>query len=88
MEVTVSFGKMLKKVLVFRGVPFLIIASLQVLVPVAYYREGGTTCHLRLIFFYLRSQALDWLSQYYKYTVVKQNRSGAEWVELIVWSYL
>ena len=65
----VSFGKMLKKMLVFRGVPFPIIAWQQVSVPlnsrpVAHYREGGTTPHLRLVL-YLRSPALDWLSQYY-----------------------
>ena len=34
--------------------------------------------------FYLRSPALSWLSQYYKYTVVKQNGGGAEWVELFI----
>ena len=57
MEVTVSFGKMLKKGLVFMGVPFPMIASPQVLVLVAYYREGGTTCHLRLIFLFEESSS-------------------------------
>ena len=33
--------------------------------------------------FYLRSPALNWLSQYYKYTVAKQNGGEAEWAELI-----
>ena len=33
---------------------------------------------------YLRSPALNWLSQYYKYTVAKQNGGGAEWVELFI----
>ena len=47
--------------------------------PVDYYREGGTTPHLRLV--YLRSPALRWLS---KYTVAKQNGGGAEWVELFI----
>ena len=38
--------------LVIRGVPFLIIAVsvLSNSQPVAYYREGGTTPHLRLVF--------------------------------------
>ena len=45
--------------------------------PVAYYREGGTTPHLQLVF-YLRSAAFDWLSQYYEYTVAKPNGGGAE----------
>ena len=34
--------------------------------------------------FYLRSPALDWLSQYYKYTIAKQNGGGTEWVELFI----
>ena len=34
--------------------------------------------------FYLRSLALDWLSEYYKYIVAKQIGSGAEWVELFI----
>ena len=43
------------KILVFRGVPFLVIAWPQVLVPlnsqlVVYYRKGGTTPRLRLCF--------------------------------------
>ena len=55
LQVSVLFGRMLKKMLVFRGVPFLIITWPQVSVPlnsrpVAYYREGGTTPHLRLVF--------------------------------------
>ena len=33
--------------------------------------------------FYFRSPTLGWLSQYYEYTVAKQNGGGAEWVELI-----
>ena len=28
--------------------------------------------------------ALNWLSQYYKYTVAKQNGGGTEWVELFI----
>ena len=63
---TKLLGNMLKKWLFFRGVPFLIIAWPQVSVPlnfrpVDYYREGGTTPHLRLV---LRSPALGWLSKF------------------------
>ena len=61
-----------RKMLVFMGVPFPFIAWPQVLVPlksrpVAYYRESGTTPHLRLVF-YLRSPALGWESQCYEYS--------------------
>ena len=34
--------------------------------------------------FYLRSPALGWLSQYYEYTVAKQNGGWTEWVELFI----
>ena len=34
--------------------------------------------------FHLRSPALDWLSQYYKYTLAKENGGEAEWVELFI----
>ena len=55
-KAAVSFGNMLKKLLVFRRVPFPIITWPQVLVPlnsrpVDYYREGGTTPHLSLVLF-------------------------------------
>ena len=47
--------------LVIRGVPFLILIRLRVSVPlnsrpVAHYRKGGTTPHLKLV---LRSPALE-----------------------------
>ena len=57
-----------------------------------YYREGGTTPHLRLVLFE-ESSSFGWLSKYYEYTlakqnyeytVAKQNGGGAEWVELFI----
>ena len=54
-----------------------------------YYREGGTTPHLRLVLF----EEPSFLSKYYEYavakqkyeyTVAKQNGGGAEWVELFI----
>ena len=51
-----------KNVLVFRGVPFPIIAWPQVSIPlnsrpVDCYREGGTTPHLRLVFLFEESSS-------------------------------
>ena len=76
------------KMLVFRGVPFPIIAWLQVSVPlnswpVTYYREGGTTPHLRLLLFVEPSSWLAfkvlWIN-----SIAKQNVGGAKWVELFI----
>jgi len=55
---------MLKKMLVFRGIPFPVFARPQVSVPlnsrpVDYYREGGTSSHLRLILF---EEPSSWLA--------------------------
>ena len=57
-----------------------------------YYREGGTTPHLRLVLFEEPSFLVGF-SKYYEYTVAqqnneytvaKQNGGGAEWVELFI----
>ena len=57
-----------------------------------YYREGGTTPHLRLVLFEEPSFLVGF-SKYYEYTVAKQNNEytvakqnggGAEWVELFI----
>ena len=49
----------------------------------ASYREGGTHSPPKACL-YLRSPILNWLSQYYKYAVAKQNGGGDEWVELFI----
>ena len=50
------------KTLIFRGIPFLVIAQLQVsnFQPVVHYKKGGTTPCLRLA---LRSPALGLLER-------------------------
>ena len=48
-----------------------------------YYREGGTTPHLRLVLFEEPSFLVGF-SNYYEYTVAQQNGGGAEWVELFI----
>ena len=80
--------KYAQKILVFSGVPFPVIAWPHLSVPlncqpVAYYREGQDHSPPKACF-YLRSPAVDWLSQYYKYTVAKQIGGGGEWVELFI----
>ena len=89
---------MLKKLLVFRGVPFPIIAWPQVSVslnsqPVDYILQRGRDLSPPKACFIWGAQLFDWLSKYYEYTVAKQNYEytvakqnvgGAEWVELFI----
>ena len=54
-----------------------------------YYREGGTTPHLRLVLFEEPSFLVGFYEytvakQNYEYTVAKENGGGAEWVELFI----
>ena len=68
----IVFGRYTRKHWSFRGVPFLVITWLRVLVPLnswpmAYYRKGGTTPHLSLRLD-LRSPTLGWHSQCYEYS--------------------
>ena len=65
--------KYAQKMLVFRGVPYPIITWPQVSVPlnswpVAYYRKGGTTPHLRLAFIW-RAQFSVWFHNVYELNV-------------------
>ena len=52
-----------------------------------YYRKGGTTPHLRLVFTFLSEEPSSRVLAFnsaYEYTIAKQNGGGVGWVELFI----